>query len=199
MPNHLQVFRRARAANIAAGEGRLLCIKGAGAETLYVVGLEELDEVQLCERTARTERFGGREVVGSVILRHLRRLGNANWATANDRPQAGQWGADHSPRASGLHWLALDDGGEYIGEPLLAKVTVEADSVAVQFAAGDVGGFHTDSLHALRDGTVHKIGFDRSIGNLIPTSTSVEARLTWLGEVKTPARPAVRPPLEVAR
>ena len=68
------VIRKRYSAAVKLAQGAPIVRLGMGKDALYIVGMHALDEVSVIDSEGT--------IAGNVTLRHLQRLGNANWAEA---------------------------------------------------------------------------------------------------------------------
>lgn len=73
----IKVFKRYGIAKEQANGQPILRV-GCGKNTLYIVGLDSIDELCVLAND------GNGAITGHITMKHLDRLGNGNWATAKD-------------------------------------------------------------------------------------------------------------------
>lgn len=95
----MKTFKRASAAYAAAGDDQPILAVRSGKETLYIVGLDRMDCVELIsnEQQHGSAPNPSRSIRGTMLLGHFDRLGNANHAGAakydrDRRIWPDQWG-----------------------------------------------------------------------------------------------------------
>lgn len=121
----MQVFKRFSTALKAAGEQDIIAIQ-IGRETVFIVPGADYHEAvaQISVMTPTASGLGGgRTYAGYVTPRHLKRLGNANWAVSKDDHAATQKLLSELQRDNAEADTVTITGTDIQGRPFAVRTT----------------------------------------------------------------------------